>query len=178
MANKNNNTQLPASYQTPLMLALEQVLIEDEIFFIDVIKDFWNPELVRADLLPYLALYLGVIEWDSTWDINQKRAVCQNALLVNKRRGTLASLKEALKSLKLKATVVEWWENPNLEKGTAVINFHEDDIIYSRDQYKVIYRLVNEVKRLTLLLSFKKTTSIARDFCIAGIVIIVKRVYV
>jgi len=163
---------LPKSYQTPLMLALETVLREFETLPVNVIKDFWNPQRCREDLLPHLALYLGVNQWDSSWDIKQKRAVCQNALLVNKQKGTLASLKEALKSLNLNATVVEWWEEAidpetekpkKLTKGTAEINLHENDIIYSEEQYKVIYRLVNEVKRLSLLLSFRKTNSIKGD---------------
>ncbi len=181
----SNNTLLPKSYQTELMLGLEEVLREFESLPVDVIKDFWNPQRCREDLLPYLALYLGVNQWDSKWDIKQKRAVCQNALLVNKQKGTLFSLKEALKSLNINATVVEWCEDAmdpntqepkNLKKGTAEINLHENDIIYSEEQYKVIYRLVNEVKRLSLLLSFRKTNSIKGDLKTGTVLVLLNKI--
>lgn len=156
----NNKSLLTESYKTELMLGLEEVLREFESLQVEVIKNFWNPQKCREDLLPYLALYLGVNQWDSSWDIKQKRAVCQNSLLINKQKGTLFALKTALKSLNLNTTLVEWWEDENLEKGKAEINLHENDIIYSEEQYEVIYRLINEVKRLSLRLSFKKTNSI------------------
>lgn len=176
------NSLLAKSYQTDLMLGLEEVLREFESLPINIIKEFWNPAKCREDLLPYLALYLGVNQWDSSWDIKQKRAVCQNALLVNKQKGTLASLKEALKSLNLNVTIVEWWQDVsgvrNLQKGTAEINLHENEIIYSPEQYKTIYKLIDEVKRLSLLLTFKKTNAISVTIKIGGSILISKRLYI
>ncbi len=157
------------NYQSELMLALEEVLREFEMLPAEVIKDFWNPQKCREDLLPYLALYLGVNSWDSSWNINQKRAVCQSALLVNKQKGTLQSLKDALRALNLNATLVEWWQN-GAERGTAEINLHENEIIYSEEQYKVIYKLINEVKRLSLRISLRKRNSIKGNLVVGGAV--------
>ncbi len=164
------NSLLPSSYQTDLMLALENILREFENLPVDIIKDFWNPQKCREDLLPFLAIYLGVIQWDSTWEIQQKRDVCQKSLLINKKKGTLASLKYALKNLNINATVVEWWEKQDKKvmKGTASINLHEKDIIYSEEQYKVIYKLINEVKRLSLLVSIKKTSSVKGTYKVSS----------
>ncbi|MDR2008091.1 MAG: hypothetical protein LBQ34_03865 [Alphaproteobacteria bacterium] len=55
-----------------------------------------------------------------------------------------------------------------MEKGTAIINLHESEIIYGEDQYKVIYKLVDEVKRLSLSLNFRKTSSLKTDVYIGG----------
>jgi phage tail P2-like protein len=48
------------------MLEMESILREFESLPVDSIKNFWNPQKCREDLLPYLALYLGVNQWDSS----------------------------------------------------------------------------------------------------------------
>ena len=58
---------LTESYKTELMLVLEEILREFESLTAEVIKNFWNPQKCSEELLPYLATYLGVNEWDSGW---------------------------------------------------------------------------------------------------------------
>ncbi|MFL1781454.1 Phage tail protein [Candidatus Hepatincolaceae symbiont of Richtersius coronifer] len=167
---------LPKSYQTPLMLILEEIMHNNlSKLGKQDIKNFWNPTLCRSDLLPYLALYLGASQWDSSWEEKQKRQILQNAISVNKKRGTLFALKKALGDLKISASIEEWWQGlvprglsldqlkdrkQKLHKGTAIITLHEGSVIYSQKQFEGIYKLIDEVKRLSLQVIINKVQSI------------------
>lgn len=160
---------LPKSYQTPLMLALEIVLREFEILPTDTIKNFWNPQKCRADLLPYLAIMLGVTVWSEDLTISQKRKVCAEALIINRKKGTVGAIKRALKTLNLNASVVEWFEDSvDREPLTARVVLQENEIIYDPKQYEEIQSLVSEIKRLSVHITFEKKTALNTIFFIGG----------
>ncbi|MFL1781421.1 Phage tail protein [Candidatus Hepatincolaceae symbiont of Richtersius coronifer] len=170
---------LPKSYQTPLMLILQEIMHSNLSNLGEQdIKNFWNPQKCRGDLLPYLALYLGASQWDSSWEKKQKRQVLQNAISVNKKRGTLFALKQALGDLKISASIEEWWHQgvsldplkdrkQKLQKGTATITLHEGSVIYSQKQFDMIYKLIDEVKRLSLQIIINKVQSIKGKIFVA-----------
>ncbi len=134
---------LTKPYQTNMMLALESILRQHEEYDAGVIKNFFNPQLCREDLLPYLARYLNVPYWSNTFTLEQKRKLCQNALPINRERGTLKALKNALKDLNLSVSVIEWFQDPvNLPKGTARLIFYEQNINYSQEQYEAVESLI------------------------------------
>ena len=167
---------LPKSYQTPLMLGLESILREFETLEVNVIKDFWNYKKCRADLLPYLAIMLGVTVWSEDLSIAQKRKICSEALIINRKKGTVGAIKSALKSLNLHASVVEWF-NDSVEREplTARVILQENEIIYSQEQYEQIQHLVNEVKRLSVHITFEKRSAFKTIFFIGGTLITTTR---
>ena len=170
MNQASNKSLLPQVYQTKLMLELEDILTDFKDLDIKTIKNFWNPIKCREDLLPYLAKYLGVVYWDSSWPITDKRSVCLNALVVNKQKGTIKSLKEALKAINLNAEIIEWWMNSR-PKGTAEIVFDQESTIGSLDDYKNIISILNEVKRLSLHIQMNSSYVVKKSiFLNAGLI--------
>jgi len=161
------NSLLTKNNQTAIMLALEKVMATFEQLPLDTIKNFWNPEACRVDLLPYLAICVGVTLWDDSLTEKQKREACKNAILINKQKGTVAAIKRALKALGLNSAVIEWWQN-NMPPMTAQIILQENEAIFSDAQYEAIYKLVSEVKRLSLHVTFVKQSAIRNNFYIAG----------
>ena len=178
-----SKSYLPSTLKSELMLALEEVMLE----FIEIlggesfkIRDFWNPLKCPEELLPILAKYLGASGWDSSWKVEQKRKVCLNALVVNRKLGTVSALKRALKDLKLNVTIKEWWQQGPaldplqkevrvLEKGEAELELQENEIIYSQEQYNRIYKFIDEVKRLGLHLKITKRFNLKGNIFTGGV---------
>lgn len=158
---------LTSNNKTKIMLALEEVMRNFEQLPIQDINNYWNPLKCREDLLPFLATQLGVTHWDDNWEVSQKRQVCLNAILVSKHKGTVGALKRALSSLNLSTEVVEWFKD-NKEVMTAEVILHEQDVIYSQEQYQGIYKIIDEAKRLAVQLTLSKKSPINGSYYIAG----------
>lgn len=60
------------------------------------VRDVWNPQTCPVALLPWLAWALSVTEWDSSWPEQTKRAVIATSIAVNRIKGTVASVEQAL----------------------------------------------------------------------------------
>lgn len=77
------------------------------------IKTLWNPDTCPEHLLPWLAWALSVDEWDPTWSEERRRAAIRTSVSVHKYKGTIASVREALRSLVSDSRVQEWFnQNP------------------------------------------------------------------
>lgn len=160
---------LPKTYQTNLMLALEKILREFESLPVDVIKNFWNPNKCRKDLLPFLAVMLGVTVWSETLSEVQQRKVCREALIINRKKGTVGAIKRALKTLNLNAVIVEWFEDrEERDPLTARVVLQENEIIYNDQQYKAIENLVNQIKRLSVHVTFEKRSAFTKEYYTGG----------
>jgi P2-related tail formation protein len=104
---------------------------------------------------------LGTTTWSQDLTTAQKRNICQNALIINRQKGTIGAIKRALKTLSLGASVVEWFEDAEeRDPLTAKIILQENEIIYSEEQYKQIMALVDEVKRLSVHVTFVKQSAL------------------
>lgn len=60
------------------------------------LRDVWNPKTCPPDLLPWLAWAFGVDEWDVNWSDDAKRATIGNAVSVQRRKGSVWSIKRAI----------------------------------------------------------------------------------
>lgn len=76
---------------------IEQVSAGRLIFY-DYIRPLWSPEDCPADLLPWLAWALSVDEWDAAWTDADRRAVVAGSALVHRRKGTIGSIRRALRN--------------------------------------------------------------------------------
>jgi phage tail P2-like protein len=61
------------------------------------LRDTWNPDTCPADVLPWLAWAFGVDEWDAGWSDDTKRATIRNAVMIQRRKGSVWSIKQAIK---------------------------------------------------------------------------------
>lgn len=62
------------------------------------ISTIWNPDTCPAALLPWLAWALSVDTWDSNWSEGTKRAVIAASYDVHRHKGSVWSVKEAIRA--------------------------------------------------------------------------------
>lgn len=60
------------------------------------LRDVWNPDTCPAAMLPWLAWAFGVDEWDAGWSDDAKRATIRNAVMVQRRKGSVWSIKRVI----------------------------------------------------------------------------------
>ncbi|MDT9105875.1 phage tail protein I, partial [Escherichia coli] len=72
-------------------------------------RDVWNPDTCQANLLPWLAWAFSVDEWDADWSEAQKRAAIKAAVPVQRYKGTIGAVREALAALGFGVQVQEWF---------------------------------------------------------------------
>ena len=63
-----------------------------------VVRELWNPDTCPNALLPWLAWAFGVDEWDNGWSDDAKRNVIRTAVAVQRRKGSVWSVKEVIKA--------------------------------------------------------------------------------
>lgn len=62
------------------------------------IRDVWNHQTCPNSLLPWLAWAFGVDEWDPGWSDDQKRNTIETSIMVQRRKGSVWSIKQAIAS--------------------------------------------------------------------------------
>lgn len=73
-------------------------------------RALWNPDTCPLELLPWLAWQMGVEAWRTDWPENIKRAIVRNAINVQRRRGTLASVRDTVAAFGGQIAIREWWQ--------------------------------------------------------------------
>lgn len=102
----DHDTILPPN-RTPLMVGVENGL---KLTTPDVspVGHLMNPDTCPVHLLGWLAWAFSVDVWDNVWSEDEKRSVLRNSVAVHRRKGTLASVKNALRGAGYgDATVIE-----------------------------------------------------------------------
>ena len=89
------NDLLPPN-ATPLERALEQVFARISETPVPV-GDLWSPERCPVEFLPWLAWALSVDEWDGEWPEERKRAAIAQSAELHRHKGTVWSVREALR---------------------------------------------------------------------------------
>jgi phage tail P2-like protein len=92
--------------------ALETALAESVARISDVPtpnRDVWNPDKCPSDLLPWLAWAFSVDFWDAGWTDDQKRGAIKSAVAVQRYKGTIGAVKQALTSLGYGVAIQEWF---------------------------------------------------------------------
>lgn len=63
------------------------------------LQTLWNAQEQPAHMLPWLAWAVGVDDWDSKWEEQQKRDAIDEAIPIRRKRGTVWAVKRALEVL-------------------------------------------------------------------------------
>tara|TARA_R110002167_G_scaffold98718_11_gene259426 strand:+ start:1034 stop:2044 length:1011 start_codon:yes stop_codon:yes gene_type:complete len=87
---------LPPS-ATALELKIEQVTARASEIPVPLAA-LWNPQTCPAELLPWLAWALSVDEWDAAWADAVKRQVTARSAELHRRKGTVWSVREAIRT--------------------------------------------------------------------------------
>lgn len=76
----------------------------------EVIATLWNPWLIHANLLPWLAWALSVDEWDNAWTEATQRAVCAASFPVHRKKGTVGAVRRAMNAIGYRTRLIEAWQ--------------------------------------------------------------------
>lgn len=90
--------------------AVETVLVQQLRAIGQPHRGLWTPETCPIDLLPWLAWAVGLEAWSSDWPEHVKRAMVRNAIAIQRRRGTLKSVRDAVASFGGAISLREWWQ--------------------------------------------------------------------
>ncbi|WP_312689262.1 phage tail protein I, partial [Brevundimonas nasdae] len=70
----------------------------------------WDPATCPADLLPWLAWGLSIDIWDAEWSEQTKREMISDAIARQRRKGSVAAVREVLEAFDVGLTLHEWFD--------------------------------------------------------------------
>lgn len=111
-----NNAIAPKAYPTllpPNATSAERSLEAVTARIQDVatpLRDLWSPANCPVEILPWLAWQLSVDSWRPEWSEHIKRARVAAAITIQRRKGTLKSVRDVVASFGGAVDVVEWWQ--------------------------------------------------------------------
>ncbi|UOV84367.1 phage tail protein I [Klebsiella pneumoniae] len=112
-------------------------------------RDVWNPDTCQANLLPWLAWAFSVDEWDADWSEAQKRAAIKAAVPVQRYKGTIGAVREALAALGFGVQVQEWFNQlPAGAPYTYRLLLTADQVGVDQSALKKILQVVETAKNL------------------------------
>lgn len=74
------------------------------------LRDLWNPDTCPVAMLPYLAYALSIDSWSSDWPESVKRRRVRQAIAIQRRKGTSASVRDVVESFGGVVAIREWWQ--------------------------------------------------------------------
>ncbi len=145
-------TLLPPN-ATSLERALDQVSARIEQIPIPI-RDLWNPEICPTEFLPWLAWSYSVDEWSSEWTEAQKRGAIANSIIVHKHKGTIGAIQDALGSIGIELSVMEWFNRiPIGDPYTFEVIIDAKTAPVSQQSLGSIARAINSTKNVRSKLS-------------------------
>lgn len=143
-------TLLPPN-STPFERAMEQTLSGVAALPVDV-RHVWNPQSCPVHLLPWLAWGVSIDFWNPDWTEQEKRDAIANAIELQRRKGTRASLQDVLNRFDPLIELVEWFQDRQnmaphtfrLELPLAAVS----DVEYNEDLIAALLRDIAAVKPL------------------------------
>lgn len=108
------------------------------------LRSLWNADTCPADLLPWLAWALGVVNWKPYWPENVKRATIRTAVEIASRRGTRAVVQQVVQNFGANLVLREWFEtggSGNPYTFDVIINYGQGDYVSEQFQQDIIQEL-------------------------------------
>ncbi|WP_277981531.1 phage tail protein I [Sphingomonas phyllosphaerae] len=69
-----------------------------------------DPDTCPAELLPYLAWAVAIDSWSDDWPERVRRARVRAAIPIQRRKGTVASIRDLIASFGGAVALREWWQ--------------------------------------------------------------------
>lgn len=108
-----------------------------------------QPAACPAAWLPWLANYMSVDAWESSWLESQKRAAIASSIKVHRLKGTISALREALGAMGLQIEVQEWFQlMPRGTPFTFRLVITADQVGYDKATLDKIENVVDDAKNL------------------------------
>ncbi len=74
------------------------------------LRDLWNPDTCPVTLLPWLAFALSIDSWDPAWPEAVKRNLVRQAIDIQRKKGTAASVRQVVAAFGGSIALREWWQ--------------------------------------------------------------------
>ncbi|WP_438852495.1 phage tail protein I [Brevundimonas nasdae] len=74
------------------------------------LRTVWDPATCPAELLPWLAWGLSIDIWDADWSEASKRMHIAQAISRQRRKGSVAAVREVLDEFEVDLTIHEWFD--------------------------------------------------------------------
>ena len=141
------------------------------------LENLMDPAACPVSFLPCLAWGLSVDGWRADLPEAIKRSMISAALLVHKRKGSAAALKDVMKSLAVHGRITEWWEkSPADPPHTFQLDFFVNDnlgesgeaVFLSSALEAKLRHIVDAVKPIRTHYSLRMGAGFQTSFFIAG----------
>jgi phage tail P2-like protein len=141
-------TSILPSNATPLETALDESI--DRISSVPVpVRDVWNVWACPTPLLPWLAWAFSADFWDPTWTEAQKRNAISTSIIVQRYKGTIGAVTNALDALGYDVTIQEWWQmSPPGDPYTFNVLIDSDQVGIDLAGFEKIISYINIEKNL------------------------------
>lgn len=114
-----------------------------------LVRSMWNPATCPSAILPWLAWAFSVDQWDPTWTDDQKRASITAAVVVQRYKGTIGSVREAVASLGIDVQVLEWFaQTPIGDPYTFELTLTADQVGIPQPTLSKLLDIVDSTKNL------------------------------
>lgn len=141
-----------SSLLPPNSSALERAIAEAGIAAADLpvaIRALWDAETCPAALLPWLAWAWSADDWDDAWSERQKRETVKSALAVQRIKGTVGAVRNAIGALGFPVRVQEWFaQTPAGDPYTFRLLLDVDQEALSQASLRKILEVVESTKSL------------------------------
>jgi len=74
------------------------------------IRDLWNADTCPIELLPWLAWSLSIDNWKDYWPESVKRLHIKGAVSIQRRKGSVGSVRDVVASFGAALALTEWFE--------------------------------------------------------------------
>lgn len=103
-----NNSLLPPN-STETERVLERVMQRASQLAVPL-RELWNPDTCPTHLLPWLAWSLSLDNWQPYWPEAVKRERIRTAIDIQRRKGTVQSVRDVVRSFGASLSLREWWQ--------------------------------------------------------------------
>lgn len=94
---------------TVLERALERLTRRMDVIPVPL-RDLWNPWTCPARFLPWLAYALSIDSWSPDWSEAVKRNLIAQAIDIQRKKGTAASVRQVVQAFGGAIALREWWQ--------------------------------------------------------------------
>ena len=114
------------------------------------IHSLWDKDTCPVSFLPFLAKANSVDYWDSTWNVENKKAAIDAAFFIHKHKGTVTSLRRTIEPIAELKEVIQWYKkDPVGVPNTFEIKVNILDSGINEQTYNQLVSLINNVKPLS-----------------------------
>lgn len=95
---------------SPVARVIEQATARIDGIAVEDLSTLWSPQLIRADLLPWLAWGLSIDGWNPAWPEAVRRDRTMQSIEVHRHKGTAKSLRDVVAAHGGAVQIREWWQ--------------------------------------------------------------------